>query len=244
MMLQGKKAFITGGSRGIGRAIVRSFLAQGAEVVYTTRGVAEEAEVLRDEFPGAKVSAVVCELTDEKSLTHAFSEAVSLMGDVNVLVNNAGITRDHLLLRMQPEDWDEVMQVNLRSAFLLSKLALRYLMRNQGVIINISSVVGITGHAGQANYAASKAGLISLTKSIAQEMGARNVRCNAIAPGFIATDMTAVLPQELREQYTRDIPLRRMGTAEEVGEVAVFLASQMSSYVNGQVISVCGGMNR
>lgn len=244
-LLQGKVALITGGSRGIGAAICRRFAEQGADVAFTYRSSEAQALALAEELAQCGVRAKAYH-----SDAGSFSEAEALInavlqdfGKLDTLINNAGITQDTLMLRMSEEQWDKVILTNLKSVFNLTKHALRPMMRSGGSIINLSSIVGITGNAGQANYAASKAGIIGFTKSIAKEMGSRNIRCNAIAPGFIATDMTDELNEQTRAAYLSNIPLKRFGNPEEVGDVCVFLASDLSTYVSGQTISVCGALH-
>lgn len=245
-LLEGKVALITGGSRGIGAGIVRRFAEQGANVAFTYRSSAESALAIEKELKDLGVEAKAF-----KSDASSFSEAEQLVKDVietfgkiDILINNAGITKDTLMLRMSEEQWDSVMEVNLKSVFNLTKQVLRPMMKNRGgSIINMSSIVGITGNAGQANYAASKAGIIGFTKSIAKEVGSRNIRCNAIAPGFIETDMTDALNEQVKEAYLTNIPMKRLGKAEEVADVCVFLGSELSAYVSGQAISVCGALN-
>ena len=242
-LLHNKTALVTGGSRGIGEAIVRRFAAEGARVAFTYARSAERAEALCEEL-GTNVQAF-------RSDAGSFAEAEKLVADVladfghlDAVVNNAGITRDNLMLRMSEQQWDEVMHTNLKSVFNLTKHVLRPMMKARaGSIINMSSVVGDFGNAGQANYAASKAGIFGFTKSIAKEVGSRNIRCNAVAPGFIATEMTEVLDDKTRAGFLDAIPMRRLGEAREVADVCVFLASDLSSYVNGQTISVCGALN-
>ena len=239
MLLQGKKALVTGGSRGIGAAVAKAFVAEGAQVVYT---YINSAETQQNELPQA--IAIQCDGRNASQVEKTVKEALDLMGGIDILVNNAGITKDGLLLRMSESDWDEVVDVNLKSAFLFSKAVLKTMMRTGGSIIHMSSVVGINGNAGQSNYAASKAGLIGFSKSLAQEMGSRNVRSNVIAPGFIQTEMTAKLTDSVLENQLHQIPLKRLGNTDDVAQTAIFLASDRSSYITGQVISVCGGLNR
>lgn len=245
-LLEGKVAIITGGARGIGKAIALRFASEGANVAITDLIYDDNVKAFEAELNAmgikAKAYASNAALFDETQRT--VDQIVADFGGVDILVNNAGITRDTLLLRMTEEQWDTVITVNLKSAFNFTKAVLNTMLRRKGgSIINMSSVVGVSGNAGQANYSASKAGLIGLTKSVAKELGSRNIRCNAIAPGFIITDMTAKLPEEQRNAWLQNIPLRRGGTPEDVANVALFLASDLSSYVSGQVINVCGGMN-
>lgn len=245
-LLEGKTALITGASRGIGRAIALRFAEHGANVVFTDLRYDEHAESLEKEMRelGVKAKGYASDASSLESSTNTVNAIIEEFGRIDVLVNNAGITRDKLMLRMTEEDWDLVIGVNLKSAFNLTKAVQKYMIKQRGgSIINMSSVVGVSGNAGQANYAASKAGLIGFTKSVAQELGSRNIRCNAVAPGFIDTEMTKKLSAEVRETWTQTIPLRRAGQAGDVADVALFLASELSSYVTGQVIQVCGGMN-
>ncbi len=245
-LLTGKVALITGGSRGIGAAIVRRFAAEGAAVAFTYLSSPEKAEALASELreSGATIKAY-------KSDASSFDEAEVLVQSVitdferiDILINNAGITRDNLMLRMTEDQWDEVLRVDLKSVFNLTKHALKPMIRNRGgSIINISSVVGVFGNAGQANYSAAKAGILGFTKSVAKEIGSRNVRCNAIAPGFIETDMTHELSDQNKELFLSGIPLKRLGQADEVASVCAFLGSDLSAYVTGQTLSVCGGLN-
>ena len=241
-LLDGKVALITGGSRGIGAALVRSLAAAGAKVAFTYRSSAGPAEALVEEL-GEQVSAYQSDAADFAAAEALVKSVIADLGGLHILINNAGVTRDTLMLRMNEEQWDTVMDNNLKSVFNLTKHALRSMMRGGGSIINMSSIVGVQGNAGQANYAASKAGIIGFSKSIAKEMGSRNVRCNVVAPGFIETDMTDELPEKVREEYLANIPLKRFGTPEEIANACIFLGSDMSSYVNGQVLSVDGGLS-
>ncbi len=241
-LLDGKVALITGGSRGIGTALVRAFAGAGAKVAFTYRSSAGPAEALVEEL-GENVRAYQSDASDYGAAEALIKSVVADLGGLHVLVNNAGVTRDTLMLRMNEEQWDTVMDNNLKSVFNLTKHALRTMMRGGGSIINMSSIVGIQGNAGQANYAASKAGIIGFSKSIAKEMGSRNVRCNVIAPGFIETDMTDQLPEQVRDGYLANIPLKRFGKPEEIANACIFLASDMGSYLSGQVISVDGGLS-
>jgi 3-oxoacyl-[acyl-carrier protein] reductase len=246
-LLDGKTAVITGAARGIGRAIALRFASEGADVAFSDIRIDENCESLEAEIArlGCRGKGYVSDASSFAGSEKLISDIVGDFGHVDILVNNAGITRDNLLLRMSEEDWDIIMKVNLKSAFNLTKAVQRFFIRQRsGVIINMSSVVGVSGNAGQSNYSASKAGLIGFTKSIAQELGSRNIRCNAIAPGFIITEMTAKLSDEVRKGWEEQIPLKRGGTPEDVANVALFLASELSSYVSGQVINVCGGMNK
>ncbi len=243
-LLAGKRVLLTGGSRGIGKAMVEAFVAQGARVLFTYRSSAEAAKALESQLGGPSVAmAVQSDAASYDQAEKLVQRALEEMGGIDVLVNNAGITKDALLLRMTEEQWDAVLQTNLKSVFNLTRHAVRPMMKQRnGVIINISSVVGLFGNAGQANYAASKAGIIGFTKSVAKELGSRNVRCNAIAPGFVQTEMTEQLPKETVEQFLNNVPLRRFAAPEEIADVAVFLASDMARYITGQVLSVCGGL--
>jgi len=243
--LTGKTAFITGASRGIGKSIARIFAEQGANIVFTHLSSEEQGQAAVDELKsfGVKVCAYRSDASNFNAVNDLIQEIIKEFGRLDILVNNAGITRDNLLLRMGEQDWDDVIQVNLKSAFNTVKAAAKPMISQRcGSIINISSVVGIKGNAGQANYAASKAGMIGFTKSIALELGSRNIRCNAIAPGFIQTAMTEELSQATVEEWVKQIPLRRMGTPEDVANCALFLASDAASYITGQVIQVDGGM--
>lgn len=245
-LLEGKVALITGAGRGIGKAVAMKFAENGADIAFTDLELNETvlATVAELEQFGTRVQAYASNAADFEQ-THAVVEQIMAdFGRVDVLVNNAGITKDGLMLRMSEAQWDAVINVNLKSAFNFIH-ALTPIMARQrgGSIINMSSVVGVSGNAGQCNYSASKAGMIGLAKSIAKEMGARGIRANCIAPGFIITEMTAQLSDEVREQWAKMIPLRRGGTPEDVANVALFLASDLSSYVSGQVIHCCGGMN-
>ncbi len=245
-LLEGKTAVITGGSRGIGRAIALKFAAEGADVAFSDLRYDELAESLEKELNamGVKGKGYASDASSFEGSEQFINQVLEDFGKVDILVNNAGITRDNLLLRMTESDWDIIMQVNLKSAFNLTKAVQRaFIKQRSGSIINMSSVVGVNGNAGQSNYSASKAGLIGFTKSVAQELGSRNIRCNAIAPGFIITEMTEKLPEEVRKGWAEKIPLKRGGTPEDVADVCVFLGSDLSSYVSGQVISVCGGMS-
>lgn len=244
-MLQGKIALITGGSRGIGRAIALLFAQHGCDVAFTYSSSEQMAnEVLQTiESMGVKAYAIQSDAANFDAAGQVVQQVVDAWGKIDILVCNAGITRDNLILRMNEQQWDEVMDTNLKSVFNYCHAVAPVMMRQRkGSIIAMSSVVGIAGNAGQTNYAASKAGVIALIKSLAKELGARNIRANAIAPGMIRTDMTAVLPDGIKEQVKSSIPLRRFGEAEEVAQVALFLASDMASYVTGEVLSVDGGM--
>lgn len=245
-LLDGKVALVTGGSRGIGKAIALKFASEGADVVFTylsNKAAAEQTEQELGQF-GHRVKAYASDASSFESAHELVKQVIEDFSRIDILVNNAGITRDTLFMRMTEQQWDEVLNGNLKSAFNFTHAVVPLMARQRaGSIISLSSVVGIAGNAGQANYAASKAGIIALSTSVAKEMGSRNVRCNCIAPGFIDTDMTSSLPEELRKEWAKTIPLRRCGTPEEVANVALFLASDLSSYVTGQVIHCCGGMS-
>ena len=245
-LLTGKTALVTGATRGIGRAIALKFAEEGANVAFTYRSQHEAAQSLTAEIEAMGVQAKGYP-SDAASFAdaHAVVEDVkAVFGRIDVLVNNAGITKDGLMMRMDETQWDAVIDTNLKSAFNFTHACTPVMARQRGgSIINMSSVVGVSGNAGQCNYAASKAGLIGLSKSIAKEMGPRGVRSNCIAPGFIATDMTGALPEDIRKEWEKQIPMRRGGTPEDVAGVALFLASDLAAYVTGQVISCCGGMN-
>ncbi|PCJ80174.1 MAG: 3-oxoacyl-[acyl-carrier-protein] reductase [Bacteroidetes bacterium] len=245
MLLKGKVAIITGASRGIGKAIAKSFIAQGAIVAFTYRSSEEKAKELEKELTSnggvAKGFKSDASKMDETELL--IKEVLEEYNAIDIVVNNAGITNDTLLMRMSEEQWDSVINVNLKSCFNLTKSVLRTMLKaRSGSIINISSVVGVQGNAGQANYAASKAGILGFTKSVALELGSRNIRCNAIAPGFIETEMTSKLDEKTVQGWRDAIPLKRGGTPEDVANACIFLASDLSSYVTGQTLNVCGGM--
>ncbi len=245
-LLEGKVALITGASRGIGKAIAIAFAQQGASVAFTDvrRDEIMEATELEIQALGVKAIGYASDASSFEDSERVANEIAAAFGRIDILVNNAGITRDNLLMRMTESDWDLVIKVNLKSVFNLTKAVQKYMLKQRsGSIINMSSVVGINGNAGQSNYSASKAGLIGFTKSVAQELGSRNIRCNAIAPGYIETEMTAKLSEEVRTQWAAQIPLRRGGKPEDVAQACVFFASDLSAYVTGQVLSVCGGMN-
>ena len=246
-LLQDKVALITGASRGIGKAIAETFAEQGASIAFTYHSSVEKANALEKEL-GAKSVKVKGFKSDAGSFEESeqlIKDVLEEFGQINVLVNNAGITRDTLILRMSEDQWDAVIETNLKSVFNLTKHVARTMMKQRGgSIINLTSIVGMIGQAGQSNYAASKAGIIGFTKSIADELGSRGIRCNAIAPGFIETEMTAELPEETQQSYLASIPMKRVGQPEEIGNVALFLASDLSSYLSGQTLSVCGALNR
>lgn len=244
-LLEGKTALITGGARGIGKAICMKYAEQGANIAFTDLKEDDNFHATIKEISefGVKIKGYTSDASDYEASQKLVEDIVKDFGSLDILVNNAGITRDTLLMRMTEEQWDLVMQVNLKSVFNLTKAVLRPMMKQKkGSIINLSSVVGVAGNAGQSNYSASKAGIIGFTKSVAKELGSRNVRCNALAPGFIITEMTGQLPEDVRKSWEEKIPLKRGGEASEVADVAVFLGSDMSSYVSGQVINVCGAM--
>ena len=244
MLLENKVALVTGGSRGIGAAIVRRFHEEGAKVAFTYRSSSAKADELVREL-GENVRAYQSDAADFAAAETLVGRVVGDLGGLDILVNNAGITQDNLMLRMSEEQWDRVLEVNLKSVFNLTKHALKPMMRNRAgtSIINMSSVVGVFGNAGQANYAASKAGIIGFSKSIAKEMGRRKVRCNVIAPGYIETEMTDELSDDVKQSFLTNIPLQRMGTGREVADACVFLGSALSQYITGQVLSVGGGLN-
>ena len=246
MLLEGKTVLITGASRGIGKSIALKFAAEGANIVFTDLFRDENMENLENELNnmGVKAKGYPSDASSFNGCEELVADVLKDFASVDVLVNNAGITKDNLLMRMTENDWDAVIAVNLKSVFNMTKAIQRHMLKNRfGSIINMSSVVGIEGNPGQSNYAASKAGLIGFTKSIAQELGSRNIRCNAIAPGFIDTEMTKNLSDEVRIAWIKNIPLRRAGQSEDVANVCLFLASDLSAYVSGQVIKVCGGMS-
>ena len=244
-LLQDKVVLITGASRGIGKSIAEECVKQGAIVAFTYLSSEEKARALEVELSvnGGVAKGFKSDAAKYDDAQKLVDDVVAQFGTIDVLVNNAGITRDTLLMRMSEEQWDEVMNTNLKSAFNLTKAVQRPMLKaKKGSIINMSSVVGVSGNAGQSNYAASKAGLIGFTKSIAQELGSRNIRCNAIAPGFIETEMTAALDQNVVEEWRKSIPLKRGGSPKDVADLTVFLGSDMSTYITGQTINVCGGM--
>ena len=245
-LLENKVAIVTGASRGIGEAIALKFAAEGANVAFTYVSSDEKARALE-----ARLTALGGKAKAYKSNAGVYEECEALVADVlkefgkiDICVNNAGISKDNLLLRMSPEQWDDVMNINLKSVYNMTKQVIRPMMKaKSGSIINMSSIIGIKGNAGQSSYAASKAGIIGFTKSIAQELGSRNIRCNAVAPGFVETDMTSYLKEgEGADNYIRQIPLARFGSPEDIANVCLFLASEMSGYVTGQTISTCGGL--
>lgn len=245
-LLEGKVALITGAARGIGKAIAIRFAQEGANVAFTDLVIDENAEQTKKEIEdlGVKCAAYASDASNFEETEKIVNKIKEDFGRIDILVNNAGITKDGLMLRMTEQQWDLVLKVNLKSAFNFIHAVLPIMLRQRGgSIINMASVVGVHGNAGQSNYAASKAGMIALAKSVAQEVGSRGIRANAIAPGFIETAMTAALPEEVRKDWASKIPLRRGGTPQDIADVATFLASDMSGYVTGQVIQVDGGMN-
>jgi 3-oxoacyl-[acyl-carrier protein] reductase len=244
-LLEGKTAIVTGAARGIGKAIALRFAEEGANIAFTDLFYDDNAKTTEKEINnlGVKCKAYAADASKFDETEKIVAEILKDFNTVDILVNNAGITMDTLLLRMTEEQWDKVITVNLKSAFNFTKAVQKTLLaKRSGSIVNISSVVGVAGNAGQANYAASKAGMIGFTKSVAQELGSRGVRCNALAPGFIITEMTHKLPEDARKKWEQGIPLRRGGTPEDVANAALFFASELSAYVTGQVLSVCGGM--
>ena len=245
-LLEGKTALVTGAARGIGKAIAMKFAAEGANIAFTDLVIDENGKQTEEEIAalGVKVKGYASNAADYEQTKEVVQQVKEDFGTIDILVNNAGITKDGLMMRMTEAQWDAVINVNLKSAFNFINASLPIMLRQKsGNIINMASVVGVHGNAGQSNYAASKAGMIALAKSIAQEVGSRNIRANAIAPGFIETAMTAALPEEVRKEWASKIPVRRGGQVEDIANVAVFLASDLSSYVTGQVIQVDGGMN-
>jgi 3-oxoacyl-[acyl-carrier protein] reductase len=245
-LLDGKTALVTGATRGIGRAIALKFASEGADIAFTYRSQEEAAMTLTAEIEamGVRVKAYKSDAASFEDAHNVVADAKETFGHIDILVNNAGITKDGLMMRMDEAAWDGVIGTNLKSAFNFIHACTPIMARQRsGSIINMSSVVGVSGNAGQCNYSASKAGLIGLAKSIAKEMGPRGIRANCIAPGFILTDMTQALPENVRQEWEKTIPLRRGGTPEDVAKVALFLASDLSGYVSGQVINCCGAMN-
>ena len=245
-LLQGKVAVITGAARGIGKAIAIKFANEGADIAFTNLAIDDNAKATEAEIAalGVKVKGYASNAANFEDTHNVVTEIVKDFGRIDILVNNAGITRDGLMMRMSEAQWDMVINVNLKSAFNFIHAVSPVMMKQKsGSIINMSSVVGVSGNAGQCNYSASKAGMIGLAKSIAKELGSRGIRANCIAPGFIITDMTGALSDEVKEAWAKQIPLRRGGTPEDVANVCTFLASDLSSYVTGQVIHCCGGMN-
>ena len=244
-MEENKTVFVTGGSRGIGKEVALKFAENGYNVVINYVSSKTDVESLRSEFEDKGVKALImqADVTDKTAIEELVKKAIEEFGAIDVLVNNAGITRDNLLMRMSEEEFDKVIEINLKGTYIVTKAVTKYMMKKRkGSIINLSSVVGVAGNAGQCNYAASKAGIIGFTKSIAKELASRNIRSNAVAPGFIETDMTAVLSDEIKENIHNQIPLKRMGTAKEVANLIYFLGSDESAYITGQVINIDGGM--
>ena len=245
-LLEGKTALITGAARGIGKAVALRFAAEGANIAFTDLAIDENGKATEKEIEalGVKVKGYASNAANFDEAHKTVEDILKDFGKIDILVNNAGITRDGLMMRMNEQQWDMVININLKSAFNFIHAITPVMMKQKsGSIINMSSVVGVSGNAGQTNYSASKAGMIGLAKSVAKELGSRGIRANAIAPGFIITEMTGALPDKVREEWEKQIPLRRGGTPDDVANVAVFLASDLSSYVTGQVIAVCGGMN-
>ncbi len=248
-LLEGKTAIVTGAARGIGEGVAIKLAEQGANIAFTyvSDSSAEKAKMLEEKLTvlGVKAKAYQSNAADYAACEIFVNEVLAAFGQIDVCVNNAGISKDNLLLRMTPEQWNEVIQVNLSSVFNMTKQVIKPMMKaKSGSIINMSSVIGEMGNAGQSSYAASKAGVIGFTKSVAKELGSRNIRCNAIAPGFVETDMTSYLKEgEGAEKYKAGIPLGRFGSTEDIANVTLFLASELSNYITGQVISVCGGLN-
>jgi 3-oxoacyl-[acyl-carrier protein] reductase len=245
-LLEGKTAVITGAARGIGKAIAVKLAEQGANIAFTDLEYNDAAKEVEKQLQalGVKAKGYASDASKFEETQNLIDEIQGEFGSVDILVNNAGITMDTLMMRMTEQQWDAVISVNLKSVFNFTKAAQKYMLKQRsGSIINMSSVVGVSGNAGQANYSASKAGIIGFTKSIAKELGSRNIRCNAIAPGFIITEMTAKLDEDVRKAWEQQIPLRRGGTPEDVANATLFLASDLSAYVSGQVINVCGAMN-
>ena len=244
-LLENKNVIITGGSRGIGKAIAEKFAQNGANIAFTCVKMSEGSLALAKNLEnlGVKAKAYESDASDFESALKLAENVFNDFGSIDVLVNNAGITKDNLLLRMSEEDFNNVMKVNMNSVFNNTKAVLRQMLKQKnGSIINLSSVVGVKGNAGQSNYSSSKAAIIGFTKSVALELGSRNIRCNAIAPGFIETEMTRALQQNQINEWAESIPLKRLGKAEDVANTSLFLASDMSSYITGQVMNVCGGM--
>lgn len=245
-LLEGKTALVTGAARGIGKAIALKFASEGANIAFTDLVIDEQGSATEQEISslGVKCKGYASNAANFEESHKIVDEVLKDFGRIDILINNAGITKDGLLMRMTEQQWDAVINVNLKSAFNFIHAVTPIMMRQKsGSIVNMSSVVGVSGNAGQANYSASKAGMIGLAKSTAKELGSRGIRANAIAPGFIITEMTGQLSEEVRNEWAKQIPLRRGGTPEDVANAALFLASDLSSYVSGQVINVCGGMN-
>ena len=244
-LLKGKNVIITGGSRGIGRGIAEKFAEQGANIAFTCVNMSDASLELAKNLEkiGVKAKAYESDAANFDAATKLAEDVLNDFGSIDVLVNNAGITKDNLLMRMSEEDFNDVMKINMNSVFNNTKAVLRQMLKQRsGSIINLSSVVGVKGNAGQSNYSSSKAGIIGFTKSVALELGSRNIRCNAIAPGFIETEMTKALSNDQVNDWAESIPLKRTGQVEDIANTSLFLASDMSSYITGQVINVCGGM--
>lgn len=240
-----KVAFITGGTRGIGKEVALKFAENGYDIVINYVSDRTDVEKLKKELEEKNIKALIlkADVTNREQIEELAKQAIEEFGRIDVLVNNAGITKDNLLIRMSEEEFDKVIEVNLKGTYIVTKVVTKYMMKKRaGSIINLSSVVGVSGNAGQVNYSASKAGIIGFTKSIAKELSSRNIRANAVAPGFIETDMTAVLSDNIKENIHNQIPLKRMGTAKEVASLIYFLGSEESSYITGQVINIDGGM--
>lgn len=245
-LLEGKTALITGAARGIGKGIAIEYAKAGANVAFTDLNIDENAEATVKELEafGVKAKGYASDASKFEETQEVVDAIVKEFGKVDILINNAGITMDTLLMRMTEQQWDTVINVNLKSVFNFTKAIQRYMLKQRsGSIINMSSVVGVSGNAGQSNYSASKAGMIGFTKSIAKELGSRGIRCNAIAPGFIITEMTGKLPEDVRKEWEAGIPLKRGGTPEDIANTCLYLGSDLSTYVTGQTIHVCGGMN-
>ncbi|MFV0531292.1 MAG: 3-oxoacyl-[acyl-carrier-protein] reductase [Flavobacteriales bacterium] len=244
-LLQGKNVIITGATRGIGKGIAEIFVKQGANVAFTFASSVEKAKIVEQELSkhGTKVMGCQSDASDFEAAQELVNTILEEFGSIDILINNAGITKDNLLMRMKKEDWDQVIKINLDSVFNMTKAVLRPMLKQRkGSIINMASVVGVKGNAGQANYSASKAGIIGFSKSVAQELGSRNIRCNVVAPGFIETEMTEALAANVKEEWIENIPLKRGGTPEDIANACVFYASDMSAYVTGNVMHVNGGM--
>jgi len=244
-LLEGKNVIITGASRGIGKGIAEVFASQGSNIAFTYRSSDKKAKALELELAanGCKAKGYKSDASNFKAAQQLAIDVIKDFGSIDVLVNNAGITKDGLIMRMSEEDFDSVMDINMKSVFNMTKAVLPTMLKQRkGSIINMSSVVGVKGNAGQANYSASKAAINGFTKSTALELGSRNIRCNSIAPGFIATEMTKALGEEVIQEWRDQVPLKRVGTPDDIANVTLFLASDMSAYITGQVINVCGGM--
>ena len=244
-MEENKTVFVTGGSRGIGKEVALKYAENGYDIIINYVSDKTDVETLENEFKEKGVNCLIlkADVSKQEEVQELVDKAIAKFGKIDVLVNNAGITKDNLLMRMSEEEFDKVLEINLKGTFLVTKAVTKYMMKKRtGSIVNLSSVVGVAGNAGQCNYSASKAGIIGFTKSIAKELASRNIRANAVAPGFIETDMTSVLPDNVKESIHNQIPLKRMGNAKEVAELIYFLGSEKSSYITGQVINIDGGM--